>query len=79
MFCCCCCGNWEKGATFNDVYTDGGLVCNYPIHVFDGKCTDYTSTYQDKHERSTVILVFAYSSLYAIKAYNVILFSHDKV
>ena len=26
--------------TFNgqeDVYVDGGLLCNYPIHAFDGK------------------------------------------
>lgn len=21
----------------NDLYVDGGLLCNYPIHAFDGK------------------------------------------
>ena len=21
----------------NDLYVDGGLICNYPIYVFDGK------------------------------------------
>ncbi|EDV22531.1 uncharacterized protein TRIADDRAFT_58860 [Trichoplax adhaerens] len=34
--CCCICGGWEKGSSRKDIYVDGGLVCNYPIHVFDG-------------------------------------------
>ena len=21
-----------------DVFVDGGLLCNYPIHAFDGRC-----------------------------------------
>ena len=27
----------EMNNDYEDVYVDGGLLCNYPIHAFDGK------------------------------------------
>ena len=26
----------EMNNDYEDVYVDGGLLCNYPIHAFDG-------------------------------------------
>ena len=28
----------EMNNDYEDVYVDGGLLCNYPIHAFDGMC-----------------------------------------
>lgn len=27
----------EMNNDYEDVYVDGGLLCNYPIHAFDGE------------------------------------------
>lgn len=32
-----------------DVYVDGGLLCNYPIHAFDGGFDIYFSMYALNH------------------------------
>ena len=40
--------------TFNgheDVYIDGGLLCNYPIHVFDGKTKYLLFTVRPSEEK----------------------------
>jgi hypothetical protein len=33
----------DKGQ--KDVYVDGGVLCNYPLHAFDGKFTNLTLQY----------------------------------
>ncbi|RDD42213.1 Uncharacterized protein TrispH2_005310 [Trichoplax sp. H2] len=36
LYCCICCSNWGEDSANYDLYIDGGVGCNYPIHVFDG-------------------------------------------
>lgn len=40
LYCCLCCSNWGENSANYDLYIDGGVGCNYPIHVFDGEYID---------------------------------------
>ena len=61
----------DKTVKQSHYYCDGGLVCNFPIHCFDGKCSCTTAL----TIISTVLVTNPSSKLKETQSYN---FMHNK-